>query len=315
MLLIVGFRPSIYSNRPCLPLPSTRSHRRQQGCRRPATKDDDNQKKKGYQFGDISRFLAKSASNKISQVTGKDKYEFGDLSKWIDQRVKDKVTDWTGKERYEFGDLTRWVDQAAKERVANFTAKSRVSDGGNNDNNNTYNYQFGDISREIVRRVTTGEYSLDDVFLALKVVLAAGASLTPIANVLPIKWLLQLINFGIAEQIADKLLGSLATALDERIKEALTGNAKYQLGDITKRKLSQAINNFTGKESYQFGDISRRVMEIADKDHSENEKSPAERRVIDIDFKEDDGESALKELEEWDRRFQQEAASDPAKQQ
>jgi hypothetical protein len=47
----------------------------------------------------------------------------------------------------------------------------------------------------------------------------------------------------------------VAQALDGRMKEAITEDANYQLGDVTKKKLSQSITEFTWKESYQMGEI------------------------------------------------------------
>lgn len=254
--------------------------------------NDFEQQKKGYQFGDITRSLAKRARGRVEKLTGK-KYEFGDLTKYLDQQAKGKVANITGKDSYEFGDLTKWADQAAKEKVANFTGKDNAS----------YEYQFGDISREILRRIQSGEYELQDVFLALRILLSAGASMTPIASVLPVKWLLELVNLGLAQDVGNRLVGILASSLDERMKLALTGDSKYQLGDMTKRKLLESIVKFTGKDKYEFGDISRRISSIAASSSADatnsgsSETRMKEQRSIEV------SDDVLLLLEDWDSRL------------
>jgi len=105
----------------------------------------------------------------------------------------------------------------------------------------------------------------------ISVMLQMGAAFTPMAQLLPVKVLLEILNVGLAQDIGSKVMGGVAKTLDERFKEAVTGDAKYQLGDISKKQLSTALSKFTGKESYSFGDISRTVaarveeMESADK--------------------------------------------------
>jgi hypothetical protein len=149
----------------------------------------------GYRFGDITRFLAKKATKDIKKVTG--------------------------KERYEFGDLTRWADQAARQKLYNFTDKET--------------YEFGDLSREVVRRIQAGEIETKDVFLALKILVTAGVSLTPIVSILPARWLIEIINLGLAQDVAGRLMEVVAQALDGRMKEAITGDANYQLDHVTKK--------------------------------------------------------------------------------
>jgi hypothetical protein len=240
-------------------------------------------KKQGYQFGDVTRFLAKQSTQRVKKLTGRDVYQFGDISRWLDRQTKNRISSLTGKEEgdYEFGDLTRWADAIAKEKVANFTGKK--------------DYQIGDMSKEIVRRVRSGEYELSDVFLALRVLLATGASLTPITSVLPIRVLLDLVNLGLAQDVTGKLVGVLASNLDERMKQALTGDVNYQLGDVTKTKLRQALMDFTGKKTYEFGDLSRTIGKLIE--------SNSAGVVVDkerLELK----DQVASALDDWDRRFQ-----------
>lgn len=234
--------------------------------------------KKGYQFGDISRFLAKQASGKINEITGKSSYEFGDLTRWLDKQAKGKFQNLTGKENYQFGDLTSWA-------ISSFTGKEAGS------------YEFGDITRELIRRVQSGEYELKDVYLALRVLMSAGASMTPIAAALPVNWLLQLINLGLAQDIAGRMVQVLASSLDERMKQALTGDPKYQLGDMTKRNLEKAVLNFTGNDTYSFGDISRKITSMA------KEPDRAGANVMSIEL----SSESTRELEEWDEKLMQQS--------
>jgi hypothetical protein len=238
--------------------------------------------KKGYKFGDLSKKLAQ-------KITGKETYQLGDVSKWLDQQAKGSVSKLTNKTTYEFGDLTRWADSVSKEKVSNFTGSS--------------GYEVGDISKEVLRRARSGEYKLEDMFLALRILLSAGASLTPLASVLPLKVLLELVNLGLASDITGRLVEVLAVSLDERMKEAITGDSKYQVGDFTKKKAVAALATFTGKETYEFGDISRKVAQLSQGKTKKNDKQQIE---LQIQFADD-------ELVDWDRKFQEQSTIDKDK--
>jgi len=233
------------------------------------SEDDDDSKNNqiveldtGYRFGDISRFLAKRAAGRINELTGKEKYEFGDLTKWIDRRAKEKVADFTGKEEY----------------------------------------CFGDVSNEIARRIAEGEIEPRDAFLALRVLLSAGASLTPLASALPVQWLLDLVNFGLAQDIGGRLLEILARNLDERMKEALTGDSQYKLGDLTKRRIRQSISDVTARDAYDFGDISRRISALAAKKKQSGFDDETRKQDYELQLNDD----VVKDLKAWDRRYQYE---------
>lgn len=277
---VIGFQ------QPNLPFfaASRKQHQRVSTTSLPAAKGDG--KKGGYKFGDLSKAFAKRASARVNQLTGNENYEFGDLSRWLDQQAKGKAASITGKDEYKFGDLTLWADKMSKEKVGNFTDKE--------------GYEVGDISKEVIRRVRAGDYELQDVFLALRILLSAGASLTPVAGVLPVKVLLELVNLGLAQDLTGRLVGVLAGSLDERVKEAITGDANYQLGDLTKKKTLQALADFTGKDSYEFGDISRKVTELSSQQQDKKGKAgDASKTTIELLGPQID------DLAVWDNKFQE----------
>jgi hypothetical protein len=254
------------------------------------SKDESGGTKEGYRFGDFSRFLAKQATDKVNELTGKSSYELGDLSRWLDGRAKERVQAIKGQKgeyKYEVGDLTRWADALVKERAAQFAGKETAQD-----------YQVGDISRTLIRKVRTGEYNLDDVFLALRVLAMAGYTLLPVARLLPIQALIPLINVGLANDIRGRLTEVLATSLDARVKEALTGNANYQLGDIAKDRLRQELARFTGKDTYSIGDLSKAIVERGTKGASETRSTTADSpRLLTLP------DQVVTDLASWDASF------------
>jgi uncharacterized protein YjbJ (UPF0337 family) len=212
------------------------------------------EKKKGYQFGDMTKGVLGKFTERVKSVTGKDKYEFGDLSKWLDEKSKEKV-----------GDFTK----------------------------NKSDYQFGDISKEVMRRVSAGEYTREDLLLLIKIVAVVGINFQPIARLLPAKVLLDIFNVSIYQQLGEKVAGVVSTELDQRMKQAVTGDKDYQIGDLTKR----AILKFTGKDEYTFGDITKSVGTLR--------KQPKDKQqpiVMD--------DQVEKELLEWDAAMATEVSED-----
>jgi hypothetical protein len=207
----------------------------------------DNSKKGGYQFGDITKSL-------INKITEKDKYEFGDLSKHIDSKVKDRLAKLSNKNEYEFGDLTKYL-------VQDFT-------------NSTTKYQFGDITKEIIHRVTSKNYTMDDMAILMKALVSFGVGLTPVASILPVKLLIDLLNYSIAGDIGNKVVSSITLELDKRMKKAITGDEQYQVGDVTKK----ALLDYTGRDSYSFGDITKKVMGSME-EYEQQQKKIAERNL------------------------------------
>jgi hypothetical protein len=189
--------------------------------------------KKGYQFGDITKSITKSLiGSEVEKLTGKP-YEFGDLSRTIDSSIKESINSITGNDNYEFGDLSKFVDSQIKRQVNKFTKQDR--------------YKFGDLTREILRRVASGEYTLDDLFLLLKALAVFEASISPVAGFLPVKLLIELLNFSLANDIAGRVSSALAMELDRRLKKSILGDENYVLGDATKKTIAGAVGAFTGK--------------------------------------------------------------------
>ena len=63
---------------------------------------------------------------------------------------------------------SRWVDGKIKAGVNKFTSKD--------------DYQFGDLTKEILKRVASGQYTMDDLFMLLKAMAMIGASLSPVGK-------------------------------------------------------------------------------------------------------------------------------------
>ena len=187
------------------------------------------EQKKGYKFGDITKSLIGS---RVEKITGKP-YEFGDLSRKIDSTIKESINSLTGNDDYEFGDLSRYVDSQVKRQVNKFTKNER--------------YRFGDLTRELLKRVSEGEYTLDDLFMLLKALAVFEASISPVAGFLPVKLLIELLNFSLVNDAAGRVSSALAMELDRRLKKSILGDENYILGDATKKTIANAVGAFTGK--------------------------------------------------------------------
>lgn len=238
--------------------------------------------KKGYRFGDLTKSLL---GGSVEKITGKP-YEFGDLSRSIDSSIKGKINGLTGSDDYEFGDLSRWVDTQIKGEVNKYTDKDA--------------YKFGDLTKEILRRVAAGEYTLDDLFMLLKALAIFEASISPVAGFLPVKLLVELLNFSLLNDVAGKVTSALAMELDKRLKKSLLGDENYKLGDATKRTIASAVKSYTGKEEYEFGDVTKKVVSIfADETQGQvvTKDSPA---MIGMKSANDMEPSIVEALDKWD---------------
>ena len=204
-------------------------------------------------------------------------YRFGDITRGFLKKVQED----TGSSSYKFGDISRWLDKKAKEQVSKFTKKE--------------NYEFGDMTKEIVRRFKDGEYTRDDLLLFLKIVATIGINIQPVTSVLPLKVLTDLLNMvmeaSIAQSVGERVATAITNEIDARMKEMVTGDRNYQLGDITKRSLAK----WTGKENYEIGDITKTLLEkrAAASDGTEKEE------VLEL-FTSESEEDLLKE---WDEKF------------
>ena len=212
------------------------------------------------------------------RVDGARRYEFGDLSRWLDRSAKAKVNELTGESEYKFGDLSRWLDKSAKGKVAALSSKDQ--------------YEFGDLTKLIVSRAS--QLTMKDATMLLKALLSFNVGLSSVGGLLPIKFLVEVLNYSLLVDVGERLAGMVAVEIDKRVKEALTGDAEYKLGDLTKR----AVKSFTGKEEYAFGDVSREVMRRFE------EPGGADATA----FGDSDGSTAIdaelaEELDRWDARF------------
>jgi len=241
--------------------------------------NNDSGKKKGYRFGDLTKSLI---GGSVEKLTGKP-YEFGDLTRHVDQSVKEKVADITGKEEYEFGDLSRFVDKQIKGEVNKFTGKDA--------------YKVGDLSKELLRRVASGDFTMDDLFMLLKALAIFEASISSVSGALPVKLLIDLLNFSLANDVAGKVSSALAIELDKRLKGALLGDENYKLGDATKRTIAGAVKAYTGKDEYSFGDITNTVVSS----FAEEDTSKTDRPKIGLTTSSKELEPSLNDaLEKWD---------------
>lgn len=177
--------------------------------------------------------------------------------------------------------MSRWVDTSVKERVNDFTEKEF--------------YQFGDLTKEILKRVVAGKYDANDLFILLKGLAVTGAKLSPFAGALPTKSLVKLLNFALLGDIkgkvsfafaakldaflssedgeerrirdlmkrvndtAGKVGASLAMELDRRLKALFLGDGEYKLGDGTRQAIARLVREYTGKDEYEFGDVTRKA--------------------------------------------------------
>mmetsp|Transcript_724 Transcript_724/g.1197 ORF Transcript_724/g.1197 Transcript_724/m.1197 type:complete len:246 (+) Transcript_724:300-1037(+) len=183
--------------------------------------------------------------------------------------------------------FSRWVDTQIKGEVNKYTDKDA--------------YKFGDLTKEIVRRVASGEYTLDDLFMLLKALAIFEASISPVAGFLPVKLLVELLNFSLLNDVAGKVTSALAMELDKRLKKSLLGDENYKLGDATKRTIASAVKSYTGKEEYEFGDVTKKVVSIfADETQGQvvTKDSPA---MIGMKSANNDMEPSIVEaLDKWD---------------
>lgn len=235
---------------------------------------------RGYKFGDLTRGVLKKVrgDEPSSSSDSKRGYKFGDLTRSVLEKAG------VSSSTYKFGDISRWLDKAAKEKVSKFTNKE--------------NYQFGDMSREVVRRLVSGEYSRDDLWLFLKIVATIGINLQPVTTSLPLKVLLELLNMtmeaSVAQSVGERVVSSITTEIDGRMKELVTGDRNYKLGDFSNR----ALLKWMGKDSYEFGDITKTYLE---KREAAKERDPSDLSGEALELFSSKSEENL--LEEWDKKL------------
>lgn len=236
--------------------------------------------KRGYKFGDLTRGVLKKVKGDESSSSSDSKrgYKFGDLTRSALEKAG------VSSSTYKFGDISRWLDKVAKEKVSKFTNKE--------------NYQFGDMSREVVRRLVSGEYSRDDLWLFLRIVATIGINLQPVTSSLPLKVLLELLNMtmeaSVAQSVGERVVSSITTEIDGRMKELVTGDRNYKLGDFSNR----ALLKWMDKDSYEFGDITKTYFE---KRGVAQEGDPSNLSDEALELFSSKSEENL--LEEWDKKL------------
>lgn len=207
-------------------------------------------KKKGYQFGDLTKGL-------VNSVTGKSEYKFGDLSKHLDQQAKTRIAELHNKTTYEVGDLSRYLDRSAKQTLSEWTEKER--------------YAFGDVTKTILKKVSERDYNFSDLVLLLKTLMSFGVGMSSVSGFLPMKLLIDLLNYSIMGDLGQKVVSAIAEEIDKRMKHALTGDENYAVGDLTKREILKYVGKEKGGDEYEFGDITKTVL----KDYEARKKSSA----------------------------------------
>ena len=154
-------------------------------------------------------------------------------------------------------------------------------------------YQFGDITKEVLHRAAASDFNTKDMMLLLKLLLTLGVSFTPLAKIMPLTVLLELLNESLETRVGGKLLEVLAGSVDSRFIAAFDAE---EIGDFAKRSLSTAIVLFTGKDDYKEGDIARAVGS-SQSGSQEGTLPPPAPKTLNVVV----GPS----FEDWDRAFRQ----------
>jgi len=120
-----------------------------------------------------------------------------------------------------------------------------------------------------------------------------------VAGFLPVKLLVELLNFSLLNDVAGKVTSSLALELDKRLKKSLLGDENYKLGDATKRTIANAVKTYTGKDEYEFGDVTKKVVSGFADDSTElvTKESPA---LIGMKSANEMEPTIVSALDEWD---------------
>ena len=184
---------------------------------------------------------AAARSSAINAVTGEtDAYKFGDLSRWLDRSAKAKVNEITGESEQNLATCRGGSTRAPRTRSPSCRPRTSTSSATS---------RSSSCSR-------ASQLTMKDATMLLKALLSFNVGLSSVGGLLPIKFLVEVLNYSLLVDVGERLAGMVAVEIDKRVKEALTGDSEYKLGDLTKR----AVKSFTGKEEYAFGDVSREVM-------------------------------------------------------
>eukprot|EP00571_Detonula_confervacea_P014525 CAMPEP_0172308270 /NCGR_PEP_ID=MMETSP1058-20130122/8922_1 /TAXON_ID=83371 /ORGANISM="Detonula confervacea, Strain CCMP 353" /LENGTH=362 /DNA_ID=CAMNT_0013020649 /DNA_START=276 /DNA_END=1364 /DNA_ORIENTATION=+ len=183
-------------------------------------------------------------------------------------------------------EIVKWIDSQAKSgtQMVGSTAKTLVLNfTGKND------YQFGDVTKELVHRVKSHDVTMQDAILLLKILLALGTTIGPLAELLPFTFLVEALNISLEQKVGGKILEVLTKTLDNRLVAAMfTSDDTNLMGDVVKRTVLGGVLAFTGKSKYESGDIQRAVQQGERENNSQD-------MTLDLDID--------SEFEEWDRQF------------
>jgi hypothetical protein len=258
--------------------------------------DDDSSSSGFNPFGDITRSVLGKFQSGINSLTGKSSYEFGDLSNWLDSQAKEGAVK---------------LDQSVKQQVQKYTQRP--------------DYQFGDITKEVIRRFQDGEYSAEDLWLFLRIMLVLGkVVLPPVAASLPVKVLMELVELSMAQSVSQEVTGILTNEVDQRMKQFFVGDKAYQLGvglgDMTKKMLVEkghvvgevakhAGGKISEKDVFEFGDLTSKLWERftarsedQKKGNDETSNSASNPTGDTSSVLSTMGESALDAFEAWDKQ-------------
>ncbi|EJK66422.1 hypothetical protein THAOC_12664 [Thalassiosira oceanica] len=205
------------------------------------------------------------------------KVDAEEIVKWMESQTK------SGTEMV--GQGTEAVGLMAKRLVLKFTGKDT--------------YQFGDVTKALVHRISSQEINVTDTILLLKILLALGTTIGPFAELLPFTFLVEVLNVSLEQKVGGKVLEVLTKTLDNRLVAALfTADDKSLIGDVVRRTVLGGILAYTGKSSYEAGDLQRAVKQ------NERGESDAGSTRLELDV------AASSEFEEWDRLFVERIESD-----
>ena len=70
---------------------------------------------------------------------------------------------------------------------------------------------------------------MEDLVILFKTLLSFGVGLSPVAGLLPVRLLVEMLNYSIAGDVGNKLIASLAQEIDRRVKTALVGDENYEV--------------------------------------------------------------------------------------
>lgn len=166
---------------------------------------------------------------------------------------------------------------------------------------NKEDYEFGDVTKEILRRVASKDFEWKDMVMLMKVLLSFGVGLNPIASLLPIKFLIDLLNYSIYADVGDRFVGAITLEVDKRMKKAFTGDPEYQMGDLSKK----AVLSYIGKDKYDFGDVTKKVLESLEENKKDlrNDADGMQSADNPNSFLGKMDEGVTQELEAWDTQI------------